>query len=295
MTRDLGITFAGGGNRAFYQLGLMERWAELWPRVAAVSACSAGACVAALILSGRAEQAAAYWKARRAHVTRNFDWLALARGERPAPHGPIYRDTMISVAKDGGLERLRSQPFPIRVLVAVPPRRLPLAVSVPLALATYNLEKAARPRMLHPTWGRKIGFEARLHDARDCRTPEELADLVIASSSTPPFTPVGRYGGERLLDGGMIDNAPAFALDEHDQVDKQLVLLTRPYPAGVAGRTARRLYVAPREPVPVERWDYTRPDLVEATVELGRREADVHRASLDALLAERVTPSATGG
>ena len=26
--RDLGLTFAGGGSRAFYQLGLLERWGD---------------------------------------------------------------------------------------------------------------------------------------------------------------------------------------------------------------------------------------------------------------------------
>jgi predicted acylesterase/phospholipase RssA len=53
-TRDLAITFSGGGNKSFYQLGLLRGWgARLLERVAAVAACGAGACVAALYLSGR--------------------------------------------------------------------------------------------------------------------------------------------------------------------------------------------------------------------------------------------------
>jgi predicted acylesterase/phospholipase RssA len=47
ITRDIALTFAGGGNRAFYQLGLLNAWQEtLLPRTAVVAACSAGACVA---------------------------------------------------------------------------------------------------------------------------------------------------------------------------------------------------------------------------------------------------------
>src|SRR3970040_341370 len=46
-SRELAVTFAGGGNRAFYQVGFVERWwSDLAPRIRAVSACSAGASTA---------------------------------------------------------------------------------------------------------------------------------------------------------------------------------------------------------------------------------------------------------
>src|SRR4051812_35296517 len=112
--RDLAITFAGGGNRAFYQLGLMRRWApELLPRVAAIAAVSAGACVATFMLSERADEAGEFWRERRRHVTKNFEWSKLLRGERPAPHAEIYRATLLHAFAEGGLERVRRQPFPI--------------------------------------------------------------------------------------------------------------------------------------------------------------------------------------
>ena len=70
MARDLGITFAGGGNRCFYQLGLLRAWPrDLWDRVAGVASSSAGACVALTHLSGRAEETHAYWRA----ALRRFD------------------------------------------------------------------------------------------------------------------------------------------------------------------------------------------------------------------------------
>ena len=123
-----------------------------------------------------------------------------------------------------------------------------------------------------------------MHDARACETAEELADLVIASSATPPFTPVGAFRDRRLLDGGLVDNVPAFVAEHDPAVRRNLVLLTRQYPDEVVGRRGTRLYVAPSEPVPVSRWDYTRPDLIEETVALGERDADRHAAALDALL-----------
>lgn len=283
--RDLVLTLAGGGNRAFYQLGLLNRWADLlWPRLAAVASVSAGACVLIVHLSGRREPTNRYWRDRRRHVTKNFVWSNVLRGRPPAPHGPIYRDTLLHALEEGGFERVRSQPVPLRVLTAGLPRRLSPPAAVALGLGAYSLEKRLRPERMHPTFGRALGFAPRVFDARECSSPTELADLVMASSSTPPFTPVGNFRGEPLLDGGLIDNVPAWVAEEAG-AHKNVVLLTRPYPPGAAGRRGRRLYVAPSGPVPIERWDYTRPELLDATIAMGEREAEARRGELESFLA----------
>lgn len=285
MQRDLGLVFAGGGNRAFYQLGLMNEWRErLLPRTAAVAACSAGACVAVILLGRRQDSTHRFWLERRRGVTKNFEWRRLLTGKRPTPHAPIYRDTLIHSMQDGGLERLRAQPFPVLVVASRFPRLIPAGGAVALGLGAYSLEKRLFPRRLHPRLPRRLGFVPAVFDARDCESPEALADLVIASSATPPFTPVGRYRTAPLLDGGLVDNAPAFAVESVPGVVRTVVLLTRPYPDGVAGHRGTRLYVAPTAPVPIERWDYTHPELVEDTIAMGEREANVHAAPLDAVL-----------
>lgn len=286
MTRDLAITFAGGGNRAFYQLGLMNRWRErLLPRVAMMATCSAGACVAALILSGREQEASEYWKQRREGITRNFEWGKLLKGARPTPHEPIYRDTLLHAFREGGLERVRAQPFPVVVLTTAFPRRLPAFAAVLLGLCAYNLEKSLRKEMIHPTFGRRVGFKALAFDARLCETPAELADLIIASSATPPFTSLGSFQGNRLLDGGIVDNVPAFLADEVPAVKRNLVFLTRPYPSHITGQQGARLYIAPASTLPVNRWDYTRPELIDATIRAGELDADIYAPLLADFLA----------
>lgn len=277
MIRDLAITFAGGGNRAFYQLGLMNRWREqLLPRVAVMATCSAGACVAALVLSERETEASDFWRRRRDGITRNFEWRKMLRGKRPTPHEPIYRDTLLHAFAEGGLERVRSQPFPVLVLTTAFPKPMPAFAAVILALCAYNIEKKFRKEMIHPSFGRRVGFKAMAFDARKCETPEELANLIIASSATPPFTSVGSFSGRRLLDGGIIDNVPAFLADEAPDVKRNLVLLTRPYPSNIIGKQGTRLYIAPADTLPVNRWDYTRPDLIDATIEAGERDAQLY-------------------
>ena len=96
---------------------------------------------------------------------------------------------------------------------------------------------------------------------------------MLASSATPPFTPLGRFRGRTLLDGGMVDNAPASIAEAVDGVRRNLVLLTR-YPAPECPCDGRRLYVAPSSKPPLERWDYTQPHLMADNVALGALDAE---------------------
>jgi predicted acylesterase/phospholipase RssA len=283
--RDLVLTFAGGGNRAFYQLGLLNRWhPQLLPRVAAIASCSAGACVITTFLSGRREQARTFWLNRAQGITSNFDWRKLLRGERPAPQGEIYRETLLVTFADGGLERIRELPFPVYVLAAEFPWLLPRMLSVALGIGMYSVERSIR-RAPHPRSPQWLGFTPIAVDARQCESPEELTNLILASSATPPFTPLGSFRGRTLLDGGMIDNAPAFIAEQrHPDARHSIVMLSRPYHPSVMGIQRRRLYLAPTQPPPIDRWDYTRPHLLDETVAMGEREASIHQPLLDAYL-----------
>lgn len=283
--RDVTLTFAGGGNRSFYQLGLLARWGEqLLPRVAAIGSVSAGACVITTYLSGRRDIARRFWLDRVQGITRNFDWTKLVRGERPAPQGEIYRETLYVTFADGGLEAIRRQPFPIYVLAAAFPRLLPRSLSILLGIGMYSAERSIR-RAPHPRSPRMIGFRPVAFDARQCESVEELANLILASSATPPFTPIGSFRGRQLLDGGMIDNAPAFVVEErHPEAVRSIVFLSRPYHPSVIGIQKRRLYLAPTQPTPINRWDYTQPHLLDETVAMGEREAAIHQPLLDTYL-----------
>lgn len=287
--RDTALTLAGGGNRAFYQLGLLEPW---WPRLAptvgVISSCSAGACTAVLLLSGRQASTVQYWLDRRKHVTKNLNWWNLFRGERPAPHFPIYRDTMIHALSEGGLDRIRALPHPVYVLVATPPYGLPVPLAIPIGLGAYSIERWLNPGRLHPGIGRRLGFVPVAVDLRTCRSVDDAADLVLASSATPPFTPVGSVAGRSVLDGGLVDNAPAFVADDAGRWARHLVVLTRPYPPEVMGQRGRRWYLCPSERPATDRWDYTRPDRIAQTIALGGRDARRHDDQFSAWLASGV-------
>ena len=285
--RDLAITFAGGGSRAFYQLGFLERWAdELLPRTAAVAGCSAGAAMATLLVSGRVEETRTFFAEQRRGVRGLVDLRALRREGSPFPHEGIYRRTLLHGLAEGGFERVRQAPFPLYFVASAIPPVLPIVLGIALGLGTYQLEKRLRPARLHPRLPQRVGFAEHAVDAREGATPEELVELVLSSSSTPPFTSRGRHRDRRLLDGSLIDNAPAFLAERAPGVRRNLVLLTRPYPEGSTGQRGHRLYVAPREKLPIKRWDYREVAPVEQTLAAGRADADHFESDLQRFLTD---------
>jgi hypothetical protein len=72
-----------------------------------------------------------------------------------------------------------------------------------------------------------------------------------------------------------------------------LVILTRPYPAGVTGRRGTRLYLEPTAPIPIHRWDYRESADVEATLALGRRDARHFAPALTRWLGEGLVDALT--
>ena len=134
---------------------------------------------------------------------------------------------------------------------------------------------------VHPSWPRTLGYAPELvrlqgvlaAHAGDARAAvAAVAALVLASSCTPPVTPFLRWAGRPVLDGGLVDNVPSFAV--LPECERALVLMTRRYPAGKLRREPRRRFVQPSRPIPVSKWDYTRPDLLQETYDLGRRDGE---------------------
>ncbi|HEV2860136.1 MAG TPA: patatin-like phospholipase family protein [Pyrinomonadaceae bacterium] len=285
--RDLGLIFAAGGNRSFYQLGLMRRWRDkLLPRTGVIAACSAGACMAVLSLTGREAEAEEFWNGRREGLTKNFEWGRLLRGERPTLHERIYRETLLCALDGGGFERVRSQPFPVYVLTTGYPKRLPPMLAALLGLWAYKLDSGPRRGA-----GRKVsyasraGFTAVAYDARACDSASMLADLIIASSATPPFTAVGRVAGRRLLDGGIISTVPIFLTDSVPGVTRRLVFMTSPLSGtSRAGAADNIFYAAPSAPLEVATWDLTKPELIEKAIRTGEEDAVRLDGSLDDFL-----------
>ncbi|KVC54114.1 Patatin [Burkholderia ubonensis] len=281
------IVFAGGGNRCWWQAGFWEvvqPALALRPRV--IAGISAGAATACMLYTRDAAWVMRYYEEALRHNRKNAYWGNLFGRELVFPHYRIYRQALLDIYGEP-FAKLAGAPE-IRIGVSHVPRWLGARSAVAAGLVAYNIEKYVR-KTLHPTLGRALGFRPEFVRAQDCARVEDLADLILQSSCTPPFTPVLRRNGRPVLDGGMVDNVPVGALDASP--GRVLVLVTRLYPRPqmftVAHGEQQRLYVQPSSKVPISSWDYTRPSQMRHAYDLGRRDGEQFLARIDAMTGGR--------
>ena len=271
------VVFAGGGCRCFWQAGFWTTAAPalgLEPRV--VAGVSAGAAFACAVFSGVVDRVREEFGRRVAANRRNaYPANALAGGPI-FPHEEIYRGTMLATLDQEDLARLHAGPE-IRIALGRRPAWSGPRVAVVLGLVAYLAEQPRR-HGVHGVWGRRLGFRHETASARECATPEELAELVLHSSCTPPITPFYNRAGDVVFDGGLVDNVPVEAVP---QDARTLALLTRSFPDEALPQRPGLTYVGPSEPVPVAKFDYTSPDRVERAYDLGRRDGERFTKSFD--------------
>jgi predicted acylesterase/phospholipase RssA len=277
------VAFAGGGNRCYWQGGF---WDAAAPRLGLapdlVVGVSAGAWSACHTLLGMSRRAAEMVAEGCRRGRRNFEWSEWRQGRSPWPVSGMYRELMEALIGSAELERLKRGPE-ILIALARKPRRLPLALAIPLGIATYQVEKRLRGPV-HPKGGRALGFRPEFLRVQDLDTPQELVAALMASASVPPFMPVGMVGGQAALDGGLVDNVPIEPLLPVEAAGgRTLVLLSRRYRA--FPDAPRRTYVQPSEPVPIGQFDITNPAGVRRAYEIGVKDGEA--------FAGRMAPSST--
>ncbi|QFU15895.1 patatin-like phospholipase family protein [Microvirga thermotolerans] len=266
------VAFAGGGNRCYWQGGFWEAAAPLLglrPELAV--GVSAGAWTACYSLLGLGRRVNGLVVEGCSRGRRNFEWRARRSEGSFWPVAGMYRDLIATVIDEAAFASLKNGPE-ILVGIARKPRRLPLSLALPLGIATYQIEKKWRTPV-HPKGGRALGFRPEFVPVRNLASPGELAEVLMASASVPPFMPVGRVGSQAALDGGLVDNVPVEPLAAVEaKGGRTLVVLSRLYRSlpQVPGRT----YVQPREPVPVGQFDITDPEGIRHAYEMGLRDGE---------------------
>ena len=264
------ISFPGGGNRCYWQGGFFEALAERFDLAPSLAVgVSAGAFAGMYSLLGLGPRVRELVFSGCGPHLKNMDIAGWRRGGALYPVGPMYRELIATVFDAATLERLKSK-VDFRVSIARLPPGLPPLLGAALGIGSYQVEKHLFGPV-HPRFGRKLGFRPELVAVRDLRTPDDLADTLIASSGVPPFMPVTNVGGAPAFDGGLVDNVPVAPLEPVEAArGRTLVLLTRRYRRfpEVSGRT----YVQPSEPMRIKQFDITNPHGIQAAYELGLRD-----------------------
>lgn len=179
---------------------------------------SAGSAIACALFAGTFGHGFAGFKQAIAENARNLYPLNLLHKRPVLPHGDLYRNAILACIDALALTRLHHGPE-IFVLIACPPRWAFGRMALLLGAVAAGLD-ACHSQTVHSAMGRCVGFNPLNLSVRECSTPADLADLIIASSCVPPLTPQARRNGMAILDGSLVSNVPIEAVPK--KMDKHL-------------------------------------------------------------------------
>jgi len=262
--------FAGGGSRCFWQLGFWEGAKEagldLQSSVKFAGSTSAGCAMATAALLDRSHYALHLFKDFTAQNPRNIHWNNISPFKQGTllPHARMYREALKELIGPDDLESLKKTS--IHFLMSGYPKWLGGTIGATTALCIYGLEKTLRKDPIHPRWPARAGFKPLIGRATDCHTLQDYISMVLAASCIPPILPEGRFGGRKVLDGGLIENIPVRLADK--EPGETLVLLSRKYECELPS-TKRVTWVQPSEQIKIDKFDYANPDGLQETFELG--------------------------
>jgi predicted acylesterase/phospholipase RssA len=272
-TSPQALVLAGGGNRCWWQAGLLSvllrEGAELPPDVFGTSA---GAAIAAAAMSGGVATAMEACRRLYAGNQAVFRWRGLWSARFEFAHQRIYPAWIAAFVDAASLRRLQQGSSRLWVAVSRPAPLLGLWGSVWLGTLACVLEDQLWHR-LHPRLAHWFGLRLEFLALNECATHADAARLLCAAAAPPPILPAQHLGGRPAFDGGYTDNAP-IAHDLQVDASRSLTLLTRHYPRrALIFREGRRWYWQPSRPIPVSTWGCTGSTSVDDAFTLGARDA----------------------
>ena len=268
------LVFAGGGNRCWWQAGLVTQWLERGFKLPAqLVGTSAGAGVAAALLTPdgprRALEACVELYGRESSI---FDWRGLARLRFRFGHEQIYPAWVAAFVNEHNFADVRASASRLSVAVTHQARVLGLFGSVIAGTVAYLIDKHVS-HSIHPRLPRWLGLRQHFKTLQDCASVGDAQALLTAAAAAPPLMPAVQLDGRAAIDGGYTDNAP---IPQQTDAEKAatLVLLTRHYP-GLPRmfRWRGRAYLQPSAPVPVSTLDCTRRATVREAFAFGAADA----------------------
>lgn len=268
------LIMQGGGIRCLWQAGFLSAVAPHWERMpGTIFAVSAGAAIACAFAADRLDAGVETFREAVSRNKKNFYPSHLLCRKPAFPHAAMYRALLSDVLNDSGMKALR-RGADVEILLCRPPRRLSAVTVKALLLGIGLSRRFSTTRKISSTLIRMSGLSPEFVSVRSCLDARSVTDLVLASSSTPPFTPLFSYQGRHALDGGVLESVPMSGLRPAGA--GALVMLTSPYrpvtQRSLLSQHSALTYVAPSRHVDGAPWDYANPRLLDAFYSLGKED-----------------------
>lgn len=266
------VVFAGGGNRCWWQAGLVEQLAShaCWQATRLVGA-SAGAAMATAFAAQRLPDALHACLDRFRRTPRNVEWKRLLTGRRPFVLPEIYREWTDSFLDESSFTALKNSSTKVAIALTRPIRMMPVSVSMLIALSLYGSKKFLSGKF-HSRAPHLFGFRSEHIDLGACVDLQQAHQLLAASAAAVPITPAAYWAGNPALDGGFYDSTP-LPKPPFERA-RTLVLLTRyrpeyPHMFEIDGCT----YVQPSRRIDAVNFDCTNADNVRRAYQHGKSDA----------------------
>lgn len=262
------LVLQGGGIRCAWQAGFIVAFERTTPiRPWAISAVSASSTVACALVCRRLEFAIDSFKNAIAGKATSTFFTRMLRGQGILPHADIYRNAVLRTFDQAAMENLLAGPD-IQILVTRVSTRLPKYPGILAGLSLCGLREFGAGRRYRQMEA-QFGFSKQFVPVKGCATPADLADLVLASSCTPPFTPFYSLHGRPVLDGGLTESVPLSGLPQKKGLT--LVLLTAKL--ATTDRVPGILYAEPSKEIGVNSWIYD-ADKIDYLYALGKKDGN---------------------
>lgn len=284
---SLGI--AGGGCKAFYGLGAgheMKKWGIQFLEYSGVSA---GAAMVLCLISETEEEAVEYFEEITRRNDANFKLSNLFFGERAFPHETMYRRT-IRYAMDWDKIKSSQAKIFIQTVKAIPRKEKGIRGKLEIAKLIADTARAftrdekdkleGKPANRIKQVLEKWKMTEIIYTEKDFHSPQVLEQIILNSSSVPPVVAFQNQGDEYYLDGGFTNN---LVLERFSPNLPKIGIFYED--TTLIGKDPKLLkdtfLLKPSQPLPITSFDYTNPEGVRKTYELGKQDA---RANKDAIL-----------
>ena len=262
------IVFSGGGTRCMWQGGFMEVLRHEIPiDPARITGVSGGACSACGFVTHRGTFVRDIFIDKFEKYDRNIPLHEPFDDESGySPHQRIYREVIEACFGDPKAIREVAEGPQFEILIARPPKHAWPKLTGAAMTLLYEADSIVRSNP-HLIWPEAAGLKGEMVDARTAAREGRILDLVCAAATIPPAFEPPYWDGKPAIDAGMVDQAPLPTGDS----GRTLVLLTKQF--NDIPRVDGRTYVQPSEEVPADKIDFTDPQKLRDTWELGEEDA----------------------
>jgi predicted patatin/cPLA2 family phospholipase len=263
------LVFAGGGNRCWWQGGLMETLIQQgYELPKTLVGTSAGAGVAASLITATPSVALAGCEKLYAKENSIFN-----RKTCTFAHDYIYPAWLESFLDERHVAHIKQSTTRLQVAVTQPARWLGLHGTVLAGTLAYMVDKHIS-HSIHPRLPRRLGLRQAFEWLDVPATAQGMRQLLSAAGAAPPFMPPVRLSSDWAIDGGFTDNAPIPAQTPLE-ASQTLVLLTRFYDKLPTLFTWQgRSYLQASRAIPVSTFDCTHKATVRDAFGLGIDDAN---------------------